>query len=275
MEMARAARDASDVEQALAAACRRLTGRDAAAARRVRRALDLWRRMPRAYRTVIDVLRIADAPASVETPDQGIAHWAAVFDRAADVLPEASVALYSLGDEGLLRAATQEVVDWMETRGLVPRDGVLLEIGCGIGRFVAALAPMAALAVGIDVSRGMIEVARRRCASVQRAAFARSSGRDLAAFRDASVDLVFAIDSFPYLVQLGADMAALHIREAARVLRPGGRLLILNYSYRSSLESDRRDVAIAAREAGLSLRLNGTREFTLWDGVAFLMVCPA
>jgi ubiquinone/menaquinone biosynthesis C-methylase UbiE len=272
MQMAREARDGADVERVLATACSRLQHRDAVAARRVKRALDLWRRMPRAFATVTDILGIAAAPVEgAATPAQGIAHWAAVFDRAAERSPEASVALYSLGDADLLRAATREVVDWMLARDLVPRNGTVLEIGCGIGRFVEALAPTANLAVAIDVSQRMIELARRRCAQLPSAAFVRSSWHDLAAFRDRSFDLVYAVDTFPYLVQLGGKVAATHIRESARVIRPGGHLIILNYSYRGSLEADRCDAVAAAREAGLSLSCNGTREFTLWDGAAFVM----
>ncbi|MGE5537441.1 MAG: class I SAM-dependent methyltransferase [Gemmatimonas sp.] len=271
MHMAREARDATDVERALSDACARVQRRDAAAARRLRRALDLWRRTPAAFGTMTDILRIADAPTRAGTAEEGIAHWASVFDRAAEVSPEASVALYSLGNPDLLDAATTEVVDWMHGRGLLADDGAVLEIGCGIGRFIARLARSAWLAVGIDVSQRMIDTARRRCAHLPSAAFVRSSGRDLSAFRDGTFDLVYSVDTFPYLVQLGGDIAAAHIRDAARVLRPGGRLLILNYSYRGDAVLDRRDVAAAAGDAGLALLCNGTREFTLWDGAAFLM----
>jgi ubiquinone/menaquinone biosynthesis C-methylase UbiE len=218
-----------------------------------------------------EILKIADARSDVATLEQGIAHWAEVFDSAADVSPEASVALYSLGDADLLRAATREVVDWMQARGLLVEDGTMLEIGCGIGRFIETLAPVARLAVGIDVSRRMVDVAHRRCSDLPSAAFVRNSGRNLAAFRDRSFDLVYAVDTFPYLVQLGGNVSRAHIRDAARVLRPGGRLVILNYSYREDLAADRADIAAAAAEAGLSLLRNGTRDFTLWDGAAFLM----
>jgi SAM-dependent methyltransferase len=273
MQMALETKDAADIERALVSASARLRRRDADAARRVQRALDLWRRTtPRAFGAMTDILRIADAaPKEVQTPEQGIAHWAGVFDRAAAVSPEASVALYSLGDAELLQSVTREVTDWMIARGLLASDGAILEIGCGIGRFVAMLAPLVRLAIGIDVSERMIEIARLRCAALPSAAFTRSSGRDLAAFRDESLDLVYAVDTFPYLVQLGGEIAGLHVREAARVLRPGGRLLILNYSYRGSIEADRQDVARAAHDAGLSIVCHGAREFALWDGTAFLM----
>ena len=56
------------------------------------------------------------------------------------------------------------------------------------------------------------------------------------------------------------------------MLKPGGDLLILNFSYRRNLEQDRRDMAAMARGAGLSIVRNGTRDLTTWDGVTFHLV---
>jgi ubiquinone/menaquinone biosynthesis C-methylase UbiE len=145
----------------------------------------------------------------------------------------------------------------------------MLEIGCGIGRFEEALAPALRLAVGIDVSRSMLQAARERCAALADAAFVQTSGLDLAAFRDRSFDLILAVDSFPYLVQAGPELLARHVAESARVLRAGGDLVILNLSYRGDLDQDRRDLAALAAEA-FEVRRNGAQgEFRLWDGAAF------
>ena len=73
-------------------------------------------------------------------------------------------------------------------------------------------------------------------------ALLRSSGRDLALFRDASFDLVYAVDTFPYLVLSGGDFAERHMRDIARVLRPLGTLLVLNYSYSGNIERNRREI---------------------------------
>jgi len=60
-------------------------------------------------------------------------------------------------------------------------------------------------------------------------------------------------------------------RDAARLLAPGGALVILNYSYRGDLDTDGRDVADVAQRYGFAVERNGTRDFTLWDGVSFLL----
>ena len=241
-------------------------GEGSGAAIRALRAL--WDTHPQAFTTVKAVL----ARVVHDTPSEGdgtVRALAAAFDAAARAAPEASVALYTLGSPALMRAATEEIVAVLRRWGVVGRKRAMLEIGCGIGRFEEALAPELSLAVGIDVSQAMLRTARERCAGLADAAFVQTSGLDLAAFRDASFDLVLAVDSFPYLVQAGPELPARHVEEAARVLRPGGDLVILNLSYRGDLDQDRRDLAALAAGA-FTIRRNGVEgEFRLWDGAAF------
>jgi SAM-dependent methyltransferase len=113
----------------------------------------------------------------------------------------------------------------------------------------------------------MIAEARRRHPGL---CFETCSGKDLAGLATASCDLVIAVDVFPYLVQGGLELAAGMIAEAARVLRPGGELLILNFSYRD-VAMDRRDMPAIAAASGFELLLNGRRGFVLWDGAIFRM----
>jgi ubiquinone/menaquinone biosynthesis C-methylase UbiE len=145
----------------------------------------------------------------------------------------------------------------------------VVEVGCGIGRFVAALAPEVAHVTGLDVSEGMIARARERCASCPNVTLHVSSGRDLSGLGDGAADLVLGADVFPYLVQAG--VAGMHVTEAARVLRPGGHLLILNYSYRGDAAQDGAEVADLADRHGFGVLRAGTRDLTLWDAAAFLL----
>src|SRR5690348_13833180 len=103
VHIAMAARDAPDVESILRGAEARLATKDPDAAHRIRRALELWRRNPDAFATISGILEIVG-----QTVDQAgidsVEQWAAIFNRAASISPEASVALYSLGNPDLLRA---------------------------------------------------------------------------------------------------------------------------------------------------------------------------
>jgi SAM-dependent methyltransferase len=214
---------------------------------------------------------IVDAVAHAAPEGDPVAHWAALFDRAVEVSPEGSVALYSLGSPDLLAQATAEVADWLVGQGLAGPGARILDVGCGIGRLGAALSPRVAEVIGLDVSPGMIAQARRRCAGLANLRFAVGSGRDLAGIADGSVDLVAFVDSFPYLVLSGGDLAARHVAEAARVLRPGGRVAILNLSYRGSLDADQADLARYAAAAGLVGAGFDERPFRGWDAPAFVL----
>jgi ubiquinone/menaquinone biosynthesis C-methylase UbiE len=197
------------------------------------------------------------------------------FDRAVGVAPEASVALYSLGSADILGRATTEIVVRLAQWGLLRPDAAVLDIGCGIGRIERALAPRVGAITAIDVSAGMMEEASRRCRDLLNVVFEQCNGRDLAGFRDRSFDLVLAVDSFPYLFAADPEIVARHLRDAARVLRPGGAVVILNFSYRDDEKADRRDAERLAGINGFTIRRAGTRDFTLWDGLTFLLTLPA
>lgn len=208
--------------------------------------------------------RLAALAAEGLDPDgpDPIAATAALFDRLAEREPEAAVAFYSLGDPALLAAATAELV--RVVRGWAPVEGrAVLDFGCGIGRAAVALAPHAERVVGVDVSSAMVAEARRRAGEVPNVAFEATDGRILP-FADATFDLVLAVDSFPYLIRAGTLDAQL--AELARVLRPGGDLLVFNWSYRGD---DAADLAEAAGAPGFACVRSGERPFTIWDATGY------
>jgi SAM-dependent methyltransferase len=241
---------------------------------RLLQALDLLSENPQAFATVKQVLRGVEHGGTARDPEEGLARWAADFDRMAAASPEGSVALYSLGNPELLKAATTEIVDRLEAWGLLGPDRAALDLGCGIGRLTHALSPLVAHVTGLDISPGMIARARERCAALSNVTLRVSAGRDLAECETGSLDLILAADVFPYLVQAGPDLVAAHVREAARVLRPGGELVILNFSYRDDPAGDLAEIEALAVQSGLLLVRHGQRDFALWDGVTFQIAKP-
>jgi len=215
-----------------------------------------------------------DTSAPAATVEEGIAHAERLFDWSVRQSEEASVALYSLGSAGVLARATDEVVGQLEHWGLLGADRTVLQIGCGIGRFESALSPLVLAAYGVDVSGEMIRVAHRRCGGLPNVHLSKTSGRDLSQFDDATFDLVYAVDTFPYLVQSGAALVDVHFAEAYRVLGPGGGLVIFNFSYSGDVDADRREVERLASRHGFAVRVGGERLLKLWNGVAWLMVRP-
>ena len=99
----------------------------------------------------------------------------------------------------------------------LPPVGNLLDIGCGTGLFVEKYIKNGGQATGLDISRKMIEQARKRCKATE---FTLGTGEKLP-FRDHAFDAVASLLVFSY-VRDPAGMLA----EAYRVLRPGGAISI-------------------------------------------------
>jgi ArsR family transcriptional regulator len=111
---------------------------------------------------------------------------------------------------------------------LVPAAGAgeLLDIGTGTGRMLEILGPRVERALGLDQSRQMLAVAR---ANLERAGLRHCAVRlgdmyQLPLAAD-SVDLVTIHQVLHY-----ADQPQRAIAEAARVLRPGGRLIVVDFA---------------------------------------------
>ena len=112
--------------------------------------------------------------------------------------------------------------DWERRRALLlgeARAGErVLDLGCGAGRFVAALRDAGAVPVGVEIAESALERAR-----------AVAPGADLRLLEPdgsiplehGSVDLVWCSEVLEHV----ADGAHL-LQEARRVLRPGGRILV-------------------------------------------------
>ena len=104
--------------------------------------------------------------------------------------------------------------------------GCLLDIGTGTGRMIELLGPSARSAVGIDRSPEMLRLARGR---IEAAGLPHAEVRrgDMFALPqpDSSADTVVLHQVLHF-----ADAPADAIAEAARVLAPGGRLLIADFA---------------------------------------------
>ena len=101
-----------------------------------------------------------------------------------------------------------------------PTD-VVLDLGCGPGRHLAALADRIGRGVGIDLSPGMVAAARRHAAHPA-LSFRVDDAERLDTVPRSSVDTVLCVGVLEHLLR-----PARGLREAARVLRPGGRFVAL------------------------------------------------
>ena len=101
-----------------------------------------------------------------------------------------------------------------------------LDLGTGTGRMLELVAPLAARAVGLDQSPAMLNVARSRLekAGLRNALLRQGDIYALPVERD-GYDLVIVHQVLHYL-----DDPARAVREAARALSPGGRLVVVDFA---------------------------------------------
>jgi ArsR family transcriptional regulator len=153
------------------------------------------------------------------------------------------------------------------------RVGSLLDLGTGTARMLQLLAPVADRAVGLDASHAMLAVAR---ANLEKAGLHRAELRQgdvyEPPFAAGSFDLVAVHQVLHYL-----DDPARALREAARLLAPGGRILVVDFAPHGleflreaqahrRLGFSREQVAAWLAEAGLECAL--TRDIAPGSGDA-------
>jgi ubiquinone/menaquinone biosynthesis C-methylase UbiE len=121
----------------------------------------------------------------------------------------------------------------------------VLDLGCGTGQLTERLGEAFpdAEVIGADLSNGMLERAAKRVADEPTTAFVRADAQHLP-LADGSLDIVTCTESFHWYADQSAAAA-----ELARVVRPGGRVVIASIAAVTGFGDDaiRRATALAGR----------------------------
>lgn len=106
--------------------------------------------------------------------------------------------------------------------------GSVLEVGCGTGHWLASIAELAAIVVGLDRSREMLHRART---TAHRALLAQATAEAIP-FADARFDRVLCVNALHHFPD-----PATFLVECRRVLRPGGAFLTIGLDPHAGLDS--------------------------------------
>jgi SAM-dependent methyltransferase len=137
----------------------------------------------------------------------------------------------------------------------------LLDIGTGTGRVLELLAPHVAQGLGVDASKTMLALARARLA---RAGLTRCAVRLADMYRLPLADASFDIAVLQMVLHYAEDPAGV-LAEAARVLRPDGRLIVIDLA-----RHERDDLATK-----LAHRWPGFADTTMQELLAGVNLAPA
>jgi len=125
----------------------------------------------------------------------------------------------------------------------------VLDVGCGTGllaRDMAALVGPTGRVVGIDISAAMLTFAERRCADLPQVDLKLGTAEGLSA-EDSGFDAVACTQVLLYVADVAGAVAQMH-----RVLKPGGRLVVI--------ETDWRGTVLHSVDDALTRRI-----FAAWD----------
>ena len=156
--------------------------------------------------------------------------------------------------------------------------GRLVDVGTGTGRMIELFGPRAAQAVGIDRSSDMLRLARAKLEAAGIHSSLRQGDMYALPLADQSADSVIIHQVLHY-----AHSPAVAVAEAARVLAPGGTLLVVDFAAHEREELRETDAhirlgfedeAMAAWFAAAGLEIDriehlegGELTVTLWRGV--------
>ena len=144
-----------------------------------------------------------------------VIRWAGLYDHVVNVL--------AMGKEAELRQLTVELAQ-------VQPGEKILDVGCGTGSLTIAAKAQAGAGgevVGTDAAREMIDVARQKAAAAGADVTFQPGVIEKIAFPDNEFDLVLSSLMMHHLP--GDELKQRGLAEVYRVLKPNGRLLIVDF----------------------------------------------
>ena len=144
------------------------------------------------------------------------------------------------------------VTDWGLSQASIGKQDIILDVGCGGGRTVSKLAAMATQGkvYGIDHSTESVAIATRtnkQWIDIARVEIREASVSRLP-FSDGAFDVITAVETHFWWPALPTDL-----REVLRVLKPGGRLIIIAEVYKGAAAFTSKAAERYSEKTGMAL----------------------
>ena len=151
-----------------------------------------------------------------------------------------------------MNARHSKVTDWGLSHSSIGKQDIVLDVGCGGGRTLSKLAAIATQgkAYGIDHSAESVAMAMRtnqQWIDVGRVEVREASVSRLP-FSDGAFDVITAVETHFWWPALPTDL-----REVLRVLKPGGRLIVIAEVYQGAKAFTSKAVERYAEKTGMAL----------------------
>ena len=146
---------------------------------------------------------------------------------------------------------------------LCERNWVIGDLGCGTGQVCAALAPFAARIVAVDQSAAMLQAARRRLQAFDNIDLRRGELETLP-IDDARLDVATLMLVLHHVAEPDRALA-----EVSRVLKPGGRVLIVDM-----LPHDRESYRQQMGHVWLGFSVEHMQRMLTGNGVGEVRIAP-
>lgn len=110
------------------------------------------------------------------------------------------------------------------------RQAVILEVGCGHGDFSIHLSRSVQSVTGVDFSPMAINIAKKKGSTQGSSAHFQIEDAQALSFQDNTFDIVFSCECLEHIPN-----PAKALKEMARVLKPGGHLLLTTENYSNAM----------------------------------------
>jgi SAM-dependent methyltransferase len=199
---------------------------------------------PSAQRVFQDAVNRGQEAAAADEFERDSAEYRRQYwNRLAKIDYQIAIAGTPAANDAEFIASGHTILDWLREHQLCDGRSRVLDIGCGVGRIAFHVAPLVRHLHAIDVSDEMVARARANLAHLTNVDVRRTDGESLAIFADGSLDFVYSILVLQHMERANCRRL---VAEIARVLGPGGKLLVqLPWSgskmYTSAYEAEPKD----------------------------------